>query len=113
MAVRAYLAGIATLADMTDHLLGPRNSTDSWRDYHGLASVTARKPSAWLRPLLEKPEIKHLVDRAVERILEVELAPGEAATPASAAALNVGAYRGTNVLLRLLAALGNEGFRED
>ena len=108
----AYAAGEATLADVADDLLGPRAPND-WgaRSFHALAQLTQRKLSkedeAFCR---EHPEVRDLVERCRARILEVELARGEAPTAATPAAHALQSLWGTDTLLRVLGALGKTGF---
>jgi hypothetical protein len=111
----AYAAGNATLDDVADHLLGPDRDGGrySWHgSFESLRGLTARQTPKNLREFLARPEISDLVRQARDRLLEIELARGEAATVSSRAALAVGAYRGIETLQRLLVALGQGGFKK-
>ncbi|TWU12130.1 hypothetical protein CA54_09480 [Symmachiella macrocystis] len=107
----AYCAGHATIEDVGDHLLGSRESSRWNNGYGSLSEITARFPGVYLRAFLQRPEVAEFVQRVRERLLEIELGRGEAATPSSEAALSAN-YRGTETLLRLLTALGKEGFKK-
>jgi hypothetical protein len=109
----AYAEGAANLADVADHLLGPRGTGQ----YRGegfclLEEVNARKPDkdveAWL---IDFPEVRALVDRAIARILELELGRGDAPTAATAPAHSLGTLKGIETLRRILHALGKDGFK--
>jgi HEAT repeat protein len=108
----AYCAGDATLADVADHLLGPREPREIGTDYHSLRSLTSRPSQKPFRAFLERPEIADLIGRIQNRLLEIELARGETWTWATAAALWVASYRGLDTLMKLLKALGKDGFKK-
>lgn len=109
----AYDAGAANLADVTDHLLAPRGFLGYSADRFGLlALLTSRNLSREDKSFLERhPEIRELKDRAVERILELELSRGDAPTAASAAAHSISSLPGIGTLHRLLHALGKGEFK--
>ncbi len=107
--LNAYSRGVARLEDVADHLLGCRDDSGWGISFDSLRDVTSRQSAKKIRETW--PEIADLVGRCTERLLEIELARGEAATPASAAALSVSTYRGTDTLLTLLGALGKDGFK--
>jgi hypothetical protein len=110
---QAYLGGHATIDDVADHLLGPDRETRYYGQSYGLLEdLTARSPTKRVRGLFERPEISELVSNAVSRILDIELARGETATAASNAAISVSAFRGIDTLIRLLSAIGNDGFKK-
>jgi HEAT repeat protein len=109
----AYGAGEATLADVADDLLGPR-SLDHWGQtaFHSLARLTERKLAKQDEEFCgQHPEVRELVERCRARILEVELARGEAATAATPAAEALQSLWSADTLLRILTALGKMGFR--
>lgn len=110
--VRAYLAGDATRDDVIDHWLGPDRNGYWGPDLESWSEVTARQPARPYRDFLARPEISDLVNQACNRIIEIELARGEAATVASHAALATRAYRGVETLHQFLVALGKEGFKK-
>ncbi len=108
----AYAAREATLADVADELLGPRppNCWDTW-SFHSLGRLTQRKLSKEDEAFCDRyPEVRDLVERCRARILEVELARGEAPTAATPAAHALQSLWGTDTLLRILSALGKTGF---
>ncbi len=110
--LEAFGARQATLADITDHLLGPDQEGRWGASFESLSTITSRQSNRAVRELVAGPEIAALVSRCTNRLLEIELARGEAATVATDAALSVGAYRGQDTLLQLLTALGTEGFKK-
>ena len=101
--VKAYEAGAATEADVFDQLLGPRPDQDSGHAFDELRTLTARKrpkqyaDCKWLWPP---------VDKARDRILEVELARGDTPTAATGAANCLRSVWGTDNMIRILTALG-------
>ena len=99
--VWAVTERVATQADLYDQLLGPSN------DFGDLSRLTARPQTAdpAPHPVLDEP-----VRRCRERIIEVELARGENPTAASEPARTLSAMYGTDLLFRLLAALGDRPF---
>jgi hypothetical protein len=109
----AYAVGAATQADWYDQLLGPqyasRYSGVSFDDLGWMTSLRNLKEN---ESYFERfPEIRALVDRCRERILEIELARGEVATPATLPALHLQSLYGTEILLRILTALGAQPFK--
>jgi hypothetical protein len=100
--------GAATEADLLDHLLGPRTKP-RWGEprFDSLRDFTGRKPPA---VVASRPELRELADRIRERVLEVELARGEAPTAASGPAGSLGALAGAATLWRVLDALGPKPF---
>jgi hypothetical protein len=107
----AYAVQGATLADWADHLLGVPDET-TYRAFGTLSSLTEPKPNQWAeRVLTSYPEVRELINRCRERILEIELARGEAVTPATQPAMEVQSLYGTPTLVRLLGALGKTGFK--
>jgi hypothetical protein len=112
--LNAYKAGACTLADIYDDLIGPPSIQGNRYYYggtahHSLNGMTqARHGFGDL--FTAHPEVKQTVDRCVERILEIELARGEAPTVATPLANSIAALQGADTLFRLLTALGNVGF---
>jgi hypothetical protein len=102
----ALQAGGATEADLYDHLLGPRKQGSYGRYFfRDLQRFTGRKPD----PMLEiYPTLRDAIDSCRERVLEVEINRGEMPTAASSPALALRHVGGTETLLRLLKALGQE-----
>ncbi len=110
---RAYSLGAATLADVADHLLGPRGKLNYYGESFDLLRVlTSRKKSkeneAWLAA---RPEVRELVQRAVDRILDLELGRGDSPTAATAPAHAIEALLGIETLRRILHALGKAEFK--
>jgi hypothetical protein len=107
--LKAYEAGGTTLADVTDHLLGLREPTrhsyyrgGAFESLHYLTSINEGDGV----PELKLPGLRDLVNRACERILEIELTRGEASTAASQPTLSIASLPGQETLFRLLRALG-------
>jgi hypothetical protein len=108
-AMRAYLAGGATQADLLDHLLGPHESHWRWgfSDLHGLSG---RKPDLHQSEFASHPDLQHLVEQCRQRIVEVEVQRADIATAASVPALALRFSGGLDTLLQLLVAFGQEKF---
>ena len=107
----AYAAGAASLADMVDHLIGPRGLRHAWGDegYEFLQLVTP--PDRDLGKVIDAhPELLALAERVPERILEIELTRGETPTVATPAAKALRSLHGAGVLFRVLRALGKDPF---
>jgi Family of unknown function (DUF5724)/Domain of unknown function (DUF4132) len=105
----AWQEGKASETDVLDDLIGPRSFvTDTEeRDFASLRGLTQRKAS----PLLEKfPSLKPVLDRVIERVLEVEYKRGDLPTAASAAASCIASLEGSETLMKLLVALGKTPF---
>ncbi len=112
--LEAYSLGGATLADVADHLLGPRGVGRYGSDegFGLLSAATARTRNKDLAAWLDKhPAVQDLIDRAVDRILELELSRGDAPTAATVPALAVSRLTGTGTLRRILSALGKSDFK--
>ena len=77
-----YEHGVATLADILDHLLGPgRVERYGGLDFGTLATLTARKLDKTHESFLAKhAEVRDAVERCRARIVEIELARGEMPT---------------------------------
>lgn len=95
--------GVASEADVLDHLLGPRTDREG---FDALKELTTR--ALHLRAESSMPVSIAALCR--ERVLEVEIARGESPTAASAAALTLGYAGGLGVLVPILAALGRDSF---
>lgn len=103
-----YAVGAATLADVYDHLIGPR-PTERWgTSFDSLAELTTPTNTA----AHAHPQVREAVTRVVERIVEAELARGETPTDATRAANDVKSLTGMDTLLRLLAGLGKHGYSQ-
>jgi HEAT repeat protein len=100
----AYLCDGATQSDIYDALLGVRASS--------LGSLTWRKLGDDDRKFLaDRPEVAEILDRCRERILEIELARGDAPTMATPLAWQLQSLWSIDVLVRILTALGNLDFK--
>lgn len=103
-----YAAGAATLADVYDHLIGPRPKERWGTGFQSLNHFTSPGETR----LDGHPELREAVNRVVERVVEAELARGETPTDATRAANDVRGLTGMDTLLRLLAGLGKHGFAQ-
>jgi len=103
--VEAFAAGWANEHDVFDHLLGPRSIRAN-----GFA--TGFDAIRWSTQALRRGELPEriapIVARAVERVLEIELARGETPTPATQAALEMQYAGGLDVLVGVLRAIGRD-----
>lgn len=110
----AHDHGFASLADIADHLLSTRGK-DSWGglgDFDLLSALTERNFSRENAAFFQRhPEVKGLVEKAVVRILELELARGDTPTAATQPALAINSLAGMPTLRRILTALGKAEFK--
>jgi hypothetical protein len=108
----AYSQKAATLADLADHLLGPRAMLDYGQEsFNLLSEVTSPSFRKEAAPWLESyPTAAELIDRAVSRILEIELSRGDAPTAATVPAQALRSIIGIETLRRILHALGKAKF---
>ncbi len=103
--IGAFEAGWANEHDLFDELLGDREK-GSWND--SFTFDTLHELSAAIRrPDAHAPTVQ-VVRRAIDRILEIELARGEAETVATPAALALRYSGGLDVLVRVLEAIGRD-----
>lgn len=103
--VEAFAAGWANEHDVFDHLLGPHSSNIYLIDsgFRGIRESTQAHRRG------ELPEkILPLVEKAVERVLEIELARGESPTAATSAALGIQYAGGLGTLIEILRAIGRD-----
>ncbi len=105
-----YAAGAATLADVYDHLIGPRPARRWGTAFDSLASLTSANAAKDYPLLAERPELRAAVEAVVARVIETELTRGETPTPATRAANDIGEVRGADTLFRLIAAVGKAGY---
>lgn len=105
----AYENGAATLADIADQLLGPRQ--EGGRRFDLIISWTLRKkPKDHEAFLSRHPSVRQLLDRAIARMLDLELTRGDAPTAATVPACVIRSLFGIPTLLRILRALGKAQF---
>ena len=109
----AYDQRAANIADIADHLLGPRAAGNySPEPFDLLTELTSRQSAAEKEPwLAAHPEVKDLLDRAIERILQLELNRGDEPTAAVGPAHALGALWGIETLRRILQSLGKADFK--
>jgi hypothetical protein len=101
-----FEVGAAGTADVMDELLGPREThAYSGADFSSLRTLTPLEEPEVLQRL---PQLKALVERCRDRILEIELDRGENHTPASDAARYLASLRGLDLLLKFLQRLGKK-----
>ncbi len=105
----AYETGAANQADLLFELLGPREEALYGNSFPSLSQFTGSNPSN--RALLQRrPELKALLERVRERVLEVELARGELPTAATEPALALEGLHGLDCLEKLLLKLDGKSF---
>ena len=108
--LEATSMGEANEADLLDQIVGARplrGGYSSRGDFSEIWTLTGRRGS----PLLEAhPALKEALEKVRARVLDVELMRGELPTAASAPALALRSVEGTAALIRLLRALGKDGF---
>ena len=101
---QALRLGLATEADLIDHLLRPAPGFDR---FHDLSDLTRKKPA---KELERWHVLVPVIDRCKRRILEVELERGEHPTAASGPALAIQSLTGAQTLIQILVALGRDSF---
>jgi Family of unknown function (DUF5724)/Domain of unknown function (DUF4132)/HEAT repeats len=103
--LKAFEAGWANEHDLLDHLLGPRalNRSDASSGFDAIRSSTG----ALYRKELPETAVP-IVQKAMDRILEVELARGESQTLVTPAALSMRYAGGLGVLVSILQAIGRD-----
>jgi hypothetical protein len=105
----AYESGYANFTDLMDQLLGP----DCGR-FEALGTYSDPRPQAETAKFLKAhPKVGEAINRIRERVLEIELSRGDLPTPATAAAGAINSFYGTATLVRILAALGKERFKQN
>lgn len=112
--IAARKAGFATIDDVIDQLLGPRERQSYGTAFVELEALTARQPDDSLgAELRDFPELAATLDRIRARVLDVELTRGEPPTPATQPALAIRSYFGTTTLFRVMAAINRATFKRD
>ncbi len=108
--MEAHRLGEANEADLLDQLIGGRpvrSGYSSTYDFAELRALTGRGGS----PILEAhPALQAALAKVRARVLDVELMRGEMPTAASSPALALRSVEGTDTIIRLLRALGKDGF---
>lgn len=108
--LEAVTLGEANEADLLDQLIGARPVLSGYSrnaDFSEIRALTGRRGS----PLLEGyPALQIALGKVCARVLDVELMRGELPTAASTPALALRSVEGTATLIRLLRALGKDGF---
>ncbi|VTU00293.1 heat repeat-containing protein : Uncharacterized protein OS=Pseudanabaena biceps PCC 7429 GN=Pse7429DRAFT_3714 PE=4 SV=1: DUF4132 [Gemmataceae bacterium] len=106
----AYAAGAATLADVMDHLIGPRPRERWGTSFDSLEALTSPDADTVCPVFASRPELKQAVNEVVARVIEVELNRGETPSAATRAANDIKQIFGRATLFELIAALGKHGF---
>lgn len=107
-----YAAGAANLADVYDHLIGPREIERWGTQFESLSALTSPTAAKDYPLLAERPELREAVDAVVARVIDAELTRGETPTPATRAANDIRQLHGADTLLRLIAGLGKHGYSQ-
>ncbi|MES2461234.1 MAG: DUF5724 domain-containing protein, partial [Armatimonadota bacterium] len=105
----AFRVGAATQDDVYDQFLGERPAQSGYyrANFSDLGTLSGRKES----PLFEQtPGLREIYEKCRSRILEVELSRGDTPTIVTNAARNLRYVGGSDVLIRVLRALGKESF---
>jgi hypothetical protein len=105
--VLSFQLGMFNEHDVYDMLIGPREKGYLSASFDLLQELSSRRPSDSLKMA---PELKPYAEAARDRVIEVELARGEAPTAASNAATNLRYIPGAKDLARLLNAMGKTAF---
>ena len=104
--IRATKDKLVNRDDILDALLPPPDEDGSGRFYM-LSQLTSRSKEA-NAAFQECKLLRPLIDQLLERLLEIELERGEAATVSSEAALAVQHFGGAKLLFRVMEALGTQ-----
>jgi hypothetical protein len=95
-------AGKASIADVYDQLLGPMREISHY-SFNDLRALTGNPEHP---AFAQDAELRTIVDRCRDRILEIELARGENPTVVSSAARSIQRVDGLDRLMQFIAALG-------
>jgi hypothetical protein len=112
MLLAGYAAGAANLADVYDHLIGPRKLELWGTTFESLAALTAASAAKDYPIVTEWPELREAVEAVVARVIDAELTRGETPTPATRAANDIRQIHGMDTLFRLIAGLGKHGYSQ-
>jgi len=105
--VEAHQLGIASDADVYDHLIGGNGKHVKIYGYPAFIQLTRRKRDK----LFDKfPPLQAFVEDCRDRVLEVELKRGDLPTPFSGAALAMKSVSRAGLTLRVLKVLGRAKF---
>jgi hypothetical protein len=110
LTLRAWKAGKVSDVDVLDQLIGTRNLNPQVFDqgnFNELYELSVRKPDTKYAAF---QELKALVNRVRDRIIEVERLRGDLPTAASKPAMNIRHVEGTEKLVSLLTGLGKTDF---
>lgn len=108
----AYERGLANLDDVAAALLGPQEAQTYGVTFKTLHCMTARRPEEPYRSFLGKhKEVRELVDKAVNTVVDIELLRGDTATVATEPASAIQSLIGVPFLVRILSSLGKDGFK--
>ncbi|MBV8462963.1 MAG: DUF4132 domain-containing protein, partial [Acidimicrobiales bacterium] len=106
--VDAFGAGFANEHDLYDHLLGPRPGEDDEDGSVSTGFYDLREASQELLQGELSDRVAAVVRRAIDRVLEIELARGEMETVVTPAAQILHYAGGLDVLVRVLVAIGRD-----
>lgn len=108
----AWRLKAVNIHDIADSLLGPHQPDfDGDADFDTIQSLTPHRVPKGLQSFVSDQKVSQLLEDVRERLLEVEIQRGEAATLSSDAALAVQSWYGADTLLTLLRMLGRTGFK--
>lgn len=101
----AFDGGYANENDVFDSLLGPREKENF---YQTLSFREFSRASLALRKHKLSPALAAVVQRAIDRVLDIELERGDSETPATQPATHLEYAGGVDVLVRVLQAIGRD-----
>ncbi len=101
----AYDGGYANEHDVFDSLLGPREK-ERYASTFSFSELSQASRAMRRREL--SPALTSVVQRAMDRVLEIELDRGDSETPATQPATNLDYAGGIDVLVRILQAIGRD-----
>ena len=110
LTLRTWKAGEISDVDVLDQLIGVRNlnpKAANQGNFNELNELTVRKPDAKYGTF---PELKPLVERVRDRVIEVERVRGDLPTAASKPAMSIRYVEGADKLVSLLTGLGKTDF---
>ncbi len=110
----AYLTELATIDDVSDHLIGPR----SGGQFESLRLLTFpvnhnSHDETYHEIIHQDPTLAEKLIAVKNRVFEIELARGEAETVATQAAMAINSFEGSETLLQVLQVLGKEPFKPE
>ena len=104
----AHKLNVATVDDIYDQLLGPRNARGIHAQFSDFGQLSDRKSPHTAKLFQEYPSLTEIFERCRQRVLEVELNRGDMPTEATDAAGALRHVPGIAWFIRILQALGKK-----